>query len=250
MKALIVANWKMNPKDFKEAKKLLEATKKTASSAKGVTIVVAPPHIFLRELAAGSRGGKVAFAAQNAHFLESGSYTGEISLPQVKDAKAGYVIVGHAERRLLGETNDDVKKKVAAIVNAHLTPIVCVGESQREPNGEHFQFIREQIDVALADTPAARMSKVVIAYEPVWAIGATKAMQPTDMREMSIFIRKTIVERYGEVGLGMTILYGGSVDATNAAAMMREGDVKGLLVGRASTDAEAFSELIKAVSKA
>lgn len=245
-----MANWKMNPATFREARKLFDETKKLTSAAQGVSIVVCPPAIFLRELATGQRAGsKIAFGIQNAHFEERGSFTGEISMPEAKDAKASYVLIGHAERRALGETDEEVRKKVSAAITANITPVLCVGEKSRE-SGEYYDVVREQLRAGLMAVPEKKVSKVVIAYEPVWAIGAAAAMNPREMHEMAIFIRKTIVERFGDAGHKVTILYGGSIDAKNAADMLQNGDVKGLLVGRASVDAKAFGELVRAVSLA
>lgn len=249
MKSLIVANWKMNPATVKEAKKLFEATKKAAANLKGVSVVVVPPSVFLRDIA-GMPHGKVGIGAQNAHFETAGSFTGEISVPQVRDAKATHLIIGHAERRAMGESDEDVRKKVAIALDAGLTPILCIGEHARSGDGEHFAFVKEQLRIALQNISPTKLSKIVFAYEPVWAIGAKEAMQPREMHEMSIFIRKTLFERFGEPGMNAVILYGGSIDATNTATMLREGDVKGLLVGRASIDADAFTELLKAAAKA
>jgi len=246
MKALIVANWKMNPPSLKAAKALLSATKRAALSARDVTLIVAPPAIFLQPLAAGAQG-RTAFAIQNAHAAEGGAHTGEISLQQANDAKASYVIIGHAERRAAGETDAVVREKVAAAFALSLTPILCIGEQSRGAGAEHFSVVREQLHSALDGLPANKISKLIVAYEPVWAIGATKAMQPPQMHEMSIFIRKAVVEKFGESGHGVKVLYGGSIDASNAATMLKDGDVRGLLVGRASTDATVFAELLRAV---
>lgn len=247
MKALVVANWKMNPDSLKAAKKLLEATKKAAASAKGVSVIVCPPAVFLRDIAA-SRAGKVAFGAQNIYFENRGSYTGEVSPVQVKDAKATYVIVGHAERRAMGESNDDARKKVDAALAIGLLPILCIGERERGQGAEHFEFVRDQLRSCISEEAGKRLSKIIIAYEPVWAIGAPKPMLPGQMHEMSIFIRKTLVERFGSAGHNIVILYGGAIDAGNAADMLRNGDVAGLLVGRASVDKQAFIELLRAVA--
>jgi len=250
MKSLIVANWKMNPATVKEAEKLFEATKKAAAAAKGVSVVVAPPSIFLRDIAQRAGGSKVGLAAQNVHFENSGSFTGEISIPQVHDTKAAFALVGHAERRAIGETNEEVGKKVAALLEAKMTPILCIGEQERTPAGEHFLFVKEQLRTGLHGVSPAKIGKVIIAYEPVWAIGAAHPMSPRDMHEMSIFIRKMMVEKYGDLGMNNTVLYGGAVDAASAPAMLRDGDVKGLLVGRASVDARTFTELLNAAAKA
>jgi triosephosphate isomerase len=250
MKSLLVANWKMNPPTFKEAKKLLEATKKAAESAKNVTFVVAPPVLYIRELRAFYKGKKLSFAIQNAHAEAAGSFTGEISMVEAKDAGVAHVIVGHAERRALGETNDDTRKKVAAAIALGLAPILCIGELARTSEGNYFDFIKDQLKAGFADVLVAKIPRVTIAYEPVWAIGAATAMSPRDMHEMAIFIRKTIVGLYGEKGMAVKILYGGSIDETNAAAMLTHGDVVGLLVGRASTEPEKLAALVKAVKNA
>ena len=247
MKSLLIANWKMNPPTFKEAKKLLEATKKAADIAKNVTIVVAPPSIYVRELRATYRGKKLSFAVQSAHFEKAGSFTGEISMVQVKDAGATHVIIGHAERRAMGETNDDARKEVVAALALSLTPILCVGELARTADGAHFSYIKDQLKAGFADVLAPKIPRVIVAYEPVWAIGAETAMNPRDMHETAIFIRKTIVELYGEKGMAVKILYGGSIDDTNAPTMLKDGDVAGLLVGRASADPERLTALVRAI---
>jgi len=249
MKSILVANWKMNPETAREAKTLFDATKKAAEKAKNVQVIVAPPAIFLRQLSIGYRG-RISFALQNGFQDSHGAHTGEISFAQAADARAAYVLVGHAERRAMGETNDQTRLKVAGAFKAELTPILCVGEQVRDGSGQHFAFIREQLRVGLADMPVSSIKKVIIAYEPVWAIGGNKPMSPRDMHEMSIFIRKTIVEFYGEGGMDTKILYGGSVDEISAAEMLRDGDVRGLLVGRASAETHHITKLLAAAENA
>ncbi len=248
MKALVVANWKMNPISWKEAKKLFEETKRMSGLLK-VSVIVAAPPIFLRDIG-GLRRGKIGLAAQNVHFEQSGSFTGEVSALQAKDAKANYALVGHAERRAMGETDDDVRKKVAALLALEMTPIICIGEHVRDDEGSHFTFVREQLLTALRDVPQQKIAKVIIAYEPVWAIGAAEPMRPHDMHEMSIYIRKALVEKYGEVGHKLMILYGGAVDGTNVGTMLEHGGVKGFLVGRASVDAKRLAELLRVMKDA
>lgn len=246
---MLVANWKMNPATYREAKLLFDATKKASDRSKNVQVIVAPPAIYLRQLAVGYRG-RISFALQNGFQESGGAHTGEISFAQGADSRAAYAIVGHAERRAMGETNEQTKAKVAGALKEDLVPILCVGEQKRDGSGDHFPFIREQLRVGLADAPAASLKKVMIAYEPVWAIGATKPMSSRDMHEMSIFIRKTIVEFYGEAGMEIKILYGGSVDEISAAEMLQNGDVRGLLVGRASAEAHHITKLLAAAEKA
>lgn len=239
----------MNPPTIALAKRLLTDTRKAADKHK-VSVVVAPPSIFLRELAGKSRGTRVTFALQHGHFDEGGAHTGEISMQQAKDAKASYVLIGHAERRARGESNEDTKKKVEAAHAHGLIPVLCVGETQRSPNGEYFNLIAEQLRAALSDLSAAQLLRSIIVYEPLWTIGTDDTMSPRDMHEMAIFIRKTIVNMRGEQGHSMRILYGGSLNAENTSAMLREGDIHGLLVGRASWDAVEFAHLLKAVGNA
>lgn len=250
MKSIVVANWKMNPLTFRDAKKLFEASRKAADIAKNAAVVIAPPALYVRDLLVSYKGKRLAFAAQNLHFEASGSYTGEISAPQLKDARVSYAIIGHAERRAMGETNDDTNKKVLAALGASIVPILCIGERARSQSGDHFTFVRHQLIDGLRNVPPAKLSKIIIAYEPVWAIGAAKPMSPSDMHEMAIFIRKTIVESMGQGGMNIKMLYGGSIDETSAADMLRNGDVNGLLVGRASTDPKKFSALLAAASNA
>ncbi len=248
MKSIVVANWKMHPATYREAKSLFEATKKVIEKSKSVSLVVAPPSIYLRELGNLYKGRRIALALQNAAAEATGSYTGEISLVQGKDARATYCVIGHAERRAMGETNDDARRKVAAALALKMTPILCIGETTRSASGEHFQLIKDQLRIALTDVLPQKVAHVTIAYEPVWAIGATQAMQPRDMHEMAIFIRKSIVQTHGKEGMNMKILYGGSIDETNARPMLEEGDVAGFLVGRASVDAAKFAALIQSLS--
>ncbi len=250
MKTLLVANWKMNPASFKEAKALLDATRKAGDKAKQVSLVIAPPSIYLRQLRLLYKGKRIAFGAQSANAELGGAFTGDISLTQVRDAKASYILVGHAERRAAGETNADTKKKVAAALALNLTPVLCVGETTRGNSGDHFGVVAEQIKAGLDGVQKPMIKKVLIAYEPVWAIGASRPMSSRDMHEMAIFIRKTIVGMHGDVGMQMRILYGGSIDETNAAEMCTEGEVEGLLVGRASAEPRKITALIAALQAA
>ncbi len=247
MKSIIVGNWKMKPVSFREAKRLFEATKKVAEKCPNISLIIAPPALYLHEFASSYRGKRISFAIQNAHAEASGAFTGEISLAQARDAGASYAIVGHSERRAMGETNEDTQKKVSAALKEKLTPILCFGERERTQGGEHFGIVAEQLRIGLADVPPAKISKVILAYEPVWAIGGETTMNPHDMHTMTIFIRKTIVGIYGNVGHKIRILYGASVGEKNALEMMREAHVHGFIVGHVSTDAARFAMLLKVI---
>ena len=249
MKCIVVANWKMNPATWREAKKLFEAEKKAAERANSVNVVVAPPAIYLRELSGAYRGNRVAFAVQDAHFEAGGAHTGSISLAQAKDSRARYVLVGHAERRAEGESDDEIRKKVAAALALSMTPILCVGETVRTEGGGQFDVVRDQLRLGLADVSPSALSRTLIVYEPLWTIGAKSTMAPRDMHQMSIFMRKCAVDTHGEAGRALKILYGGSVDEKNAPAMFAEGNVRGFLVGRASINALEFGKLLEAIER-
>ncbi len=245
MKAIVVANWKMHPETAAAAKRLLEVTKRAAASCKGLTIIVAPPSIYLREIA--KARGKLACAVQSARAEKEGAFTGAISLVQAKDARCAYALVGHAERRAAGETNEETSAQLQEALALGISPILCVGERERSADGRHFATVKEQLRAAFAGVKSASIKKIIIAYEPVWAIGASTPMTPRDMHEMSIFIRKSTVELLGPAAMDVRILYGGAIDATNARAMLADGDVHGLLVGRASADATALKALLASI---
>jgi triosephosphate isomerase len=248
MKTIVVANWKMNPRTMRDAKKLFEATRRAAESAKDVSVIVAPPAIFLRDLATNYKGKKLVLAAQNGHFQKEGAYTGEISMVQIKDAKAGAVIIGHAERRAMGETNEETRAKVNASLAQKLSPVFCIGEAKRSGSGEHFLFVKEQLQTGLRDVAPANLPKIIVAYEPVWAIGADKPMSTQQMHEMAIFIRKSLVGSHGEKAMNTKIIYGGAIDETNAKDMRENGDVHGFILGRASSDAGKFTALMASLT--
>lgn len=243
-KPLIVANWKLNPETFREAKVLFDATRKAAEKTKRANVVVAPPALFLHELRARYKGRALGFAAQDGSAEPLGAHTGDISMAQLKHAGAAYVIIGHSERRAKGETDEDTRRKVAASLDAKLTPILCVGERARDASGSHFNFVREQLHAALGDIAPEKLGKLVIAYEPVWAIGGEQAMQPHDIHQMAIFIRKAAVGVHGDAARTLRVIYGGSTNEENARAILDEGDVQGLLPGHVSLDATRFTALL------
>lgn len=252
MHPIVIANWKMNPETFAEAKRLFESIKKTASTSKTVDIVITPPSVFLQGLASGYKGSLVRFGIQHARAENAGSYTGDISMIQAKNAGALYALIGHAERRYpkegVGMTNEDARAQVRSALSLAMKPVLCVGEQSRDEHGGHLAYIKEQVDVALADVQKHQFKDIVIAYEPVWAIGAKEAMLPHDIHETTLYIRKVVADKFGsKPALSMPILYGGSVDDANARVVLREGTTQGLLVGRASLDSLTFAKLVIAL---
>ncbi|HET8581376.1 MAG TPA: triose-phosphate isomerase [Candidatus Paceibacterota bacterium] len=248
MAVTIVANWKMHPQTKAGARVLVSATKKAARTIRGLSVIIAAPSIFLAEAAKGPKSAKVAFAAQDIHFEKVGAFTGETSAWQAKDVGAAYTLIGHSERRAMGETDEDTRKKVAAALAAGLKPILCVGEKHRDSEGEYLAGFSAQLMTGLADVPASKLKAVSIAYEPVWAIGGEKPMSPNLMHETSLYIRKVLSERFGKAALSVPILYGGSITEQTAREMMTEGEVQGLLVGHVSVDPVRFATLLKSLA--
>ncbi len=252
-KKIAAGNWKMNT-TLQEGTQLitdiltnLEADPPRQDAGE-MLIIFAPPFITLKDAVELTRGnGQVKIAAQNCHTEEKGAFTGEISVPMIKSTGAEYVIIGHSERRAyFNESYEMLAKKVDVTLKHGLSPIFCCGEKLeiREKN-EHFNLVKEQIESSLFHLDAEAFSKVVIAYEPVWAIGTGVTASPEQAQEMHAFIRKLIAEKYGmPAAEETTILYGGSVNAKNASELFAQKDVDGGLVGGASLKAGDFAVIV------
>lgn len=246
VKKLVVGNWKMNPVSLEEARKIVGGVKRAIKNSRKTDVVFCPPFVYLSPIG-NLMKGNLFLGAQNANSETAGPYTGEVGHMQLPQFGVKYVIVGHSERRKMGETDEVINKKVQSVVSLGVTAIVCVGESHRDSNGEYLDFIKQQIQKALKDVPKKSFGNIVIAYEPIWAIGAKESMSPRDLHEMSIFIKKVLKDTYSIVGDDVRIIYGGSVDRVNAGVLVKEGNVSGLLVGRQSLDSKDFVEIIKIV---
>jgi len=248
-KKLLVANWKMNPESSVKAEQLFAGIKITASKLSKVQTVIAPPFVYLTQLANLYRGHRMLLAGQDMFWEKKGSFTGEISSSMLKDSGATHVIVGHSERRALGESSEDVNQKVLAAVQTGLIVILCIGETNRDhKNGTHLSFLTKQLEVALNDIPKIKLSKIVIAYEPIWAIGKSKedALNPEELHETVLFIKKVLANLFGKnIALKVPILYGGSAEKGNTKALLTEGMVDGLLVGHASLSVKEFSDMLR-----
>lgn len=251
-KKIIVGNWKMNPLTQKDALNIFANIRAVAGVAKKVTTVVCPPVIFLSDLLKSGKGSKVGVGAQDACAETSGAYTGEVSVAMVAQAGAGYVIVGHSERRAAGDTNEMVNKKVRSALKAGLKVILCVGEHEKDEHGHYLSFIKDQIVSALFGVPKTQFANILIAYEPIWAIGkeATGVETPEGFLHNMLFVRKVLDGVGGnKIAHSTPVLYGGSVDKKNAVAFLVEGKADGLLVGRASLEPTRFAEIIKLADK-
>ncbi len=245
-KKLIVGNWKMNPIDEYNARDIVKKVKRASEKLKKSQVIICPPHLYL-PLFTKTKSKNFLLGSQNAHYEVSGSFTGEVSFSMLYQFGVRFVIVGHSERRKMGETDEVVNRKVKSIVNSGMSAIVCVGESIRDHNGDYLEFIKKQIKEALNDVPKKILNQIVIAYEPIWAIGAREAMSSRDLHEMSIFIKKVLNDTFGSYSEDVRIIYGGSVDSVNADTLVKEGNVSGLLVGRQSLTPKDFIQIINSV---
>ena len=244
----VVGNWKLH-KTIAESLALVTELKNQLGAVKGVAVGVAPVFTALHAVAKRLEGSPIVTCAQNCHWEPSGAWTGEVSASLVGDAGATWVIVGHSERRqFFGDTNEGVGKKARAVLAAGLGAIICVGESLAERDGGRtLAVIDDQLTSALADIAATRASKLVIAYEPVWAIGTGRTATPAQAQEVHAHIRKRLAERLGAGAAdAIRIQYGGSVKPGNAEALIAEPDIDGALVGGASLEAADFIAIVKA----
>ena len=244
-KPLIIANWKCNPTTSKQAEHLFETVKKELVKTKEAEVVICPPFVWLSLLGASSRGGS-AFGSQDCHWEEKGAYTGQISPLMLKNLGCRYVIIGHSERRkYCQETDEIVNKKVKVVLKTRLRPIVCVGE---EVGDEMSLVVGEQIEKDLTGIVAARIREVIIAYEPIWAIGTGAPCSSDDAMRAALFIRKTLTKLYDRsIAEKVKILYGGSVTSQNAADYIKGATMNGLLVGNASLNATEFVKIVRGV---
>ena len=243
---IMAANWKMH-KNPSEAVAFAEQFLPLVRDADTVDIVLAPPYIGLDRLAAAIAGSAVTLAAQNVHPEAKGAFTGEIAPGMLRDLGCAYAIVGHSERRtLFGEDSAFVSRKAAALLEAGMRPIVCVGETleQREAN-QTFEVVGGQLEQSLADVAVGRASEVVIAYEPVWAIGTGKTATPEMAQEVHAFARERLAKRFGDAAGEIRIQYGGSVKPDNVAELMAQPDIDGGLVGGASLEPESFAKIVR-----
>jgi len=243
---IIVGNWKMH-KTTADAVALVKDLRSSVAQVHDVDIGVAPPYTALMAVAEALHGSTIFVTAQNMHWEPQGAFTGEISAAMLSDAGCTRVIVGHSERRqYFAETDATVNRKLTAALNAQLDPILCIGETldKREANAT-FSVLAQQIRQGLADIASGDMSRVVIAYEPIWAIGTGKTATPDQAQEVHAFIRGLLGELYGKaLADEVRIQYGGSVNAGNIHPLMTQLDVDGALVGGASLEASSFAQIV------
>jgi triosephosphate isomerase len=242
----VCGNWKMH-KTVGEAVALVGELRAGLADAAAVQVAVAPPYTALHAVAGALAGSPVELAAQEVHWEAQGAFTGAVSPAMLADVGCRHAIVGHSERRqLFGETDEGVRRKVAALFAANVLPIVCVGETLAEREAVRtLEVVERQVRAALAGLPAAALGSLTVAYEPVWAIGTGKTATSGQAQEVHAAIRNILRELGGSAGDAVRILYGGSVKPENAAELMSQPDVDGALVGGASLKAKDFIAFVK-----
>ena len=245
-KKVIAGNWKMN-KDLHQSQKLVSEIINGLGKDTKADVIVCPPFTSLNEVSSLLKGTQIKLGAQNMHHEESGAYTGEVSADMLKSVGCEYVILGHSERRLIfNEPDELINKKIKAALAKGLKPIFCIGEllEQRE-NGETMQVVSRQVEKGLEGVSAEQMKNVIIAYEPVWAIGTGKTATPEQAQEVHSFIRELVAKKFSvSVAENLIIQYGGSVKPDNAGELLSQKDIDGALVGGACLKADSFLGII------
>ncbi len=245
-KKIVIGNWKMNPETFKEAKELSEGIRKKMVGVKKTTAVVCPPHLYFMSLKPKNASTKLFYGLQNIAREAAGSFTGELSATMARNCGVTYTIIGHSERRALGETDDDVNKKVLLALKEGIKAVICVGESKVDEHAGHLTFIKNQIVTALKGVTTSDIGNVLIAYEPLSAIGAKNPITSYEIHQRNIFIKKVLCDLYGKAkAFDIPVLYGGSANAMNAKELVEGGEVDGLLVGRDSLKVDNFIAILK-----
>lgn len=245
-KKIVAGNWKMN-RAIADSEDLAAGVKRELSECRDVDVVLCPPFTSLKVVGDIISDTVIKLGAQNMHWEGDGAHTGEISGSMLRDLYCHYVIVGHSERRAnCGETDEIVNRKVRAALDANLTPIVCVGETleQREA-GDARNIVKAQVEGSLAGLGGG-LARIILAYEPVWAIGTGQTATPGQAQEMHAFVRDRLRELGGEIADTVRIQYGGSVKPSNAAELFGQPDIDGGLVGGASLEARSFVEIVEA----
>ena len=248
---LIAGNWKMY-KTVAEAERYIQALLPRVASLEGVELAICTPFTALAAMVDSTRGSRVAVFAQNMHEAAEGAFTGEVAAPMLVELDVAGVVLGHSERRqYFAESDHAVALKLAAALEAGLRPILCVGETEDERvAGDTERKLRHQVQEGLEDVPAGRLAEVAVAYEPIWAIGTGRVATPEQAQETASFVRALVGALAPGVAADVRVLYGGSVNAANAAELLALPDVDGALVGGASLDAESFAAIATAARDA
>ena len=247
MKRFVIGNWKENPSSTKKALDILRGVKKAAGLATKVETVLIPPAVFLSTLQKETKASKrITLGGQGSFWEEEGAFTGSIGPGMLKDVGAKYILVGHSEQRAAGVTDAMVNKKMKAVLKAGVKPILCVGERRRDNDGKFVRLVRDQIAAALHGIQPKQIAPLVVAYEPIWAIGTGKAASDKDALEMALLVRHTLIQLYSrKTAERIPVLYGGSVNTKNCDDFLEHSEIAGFLVGGASLQPKEFSQIIQ-----
>jgi len=250
MVKIVVANWKMNPQSVKDAEVIFKEASNSVKNIKNVKVIICPPFPFLF-ISQKFKNKKIAIGSQNVSVNTEGSHTGEVSPKMLSSLGVSYSIVGHGECRANGETDKIINEKILNLLKCKISPILCIGEKTRDHDGDYLTSVLGQIKSSLSGVPLSQMKNIIIAYEPIWAIGGQAERQATkeEFMEMKIFIKKVISDIYnGKVAHSIPILYGGSVNPLNAKYFAYEGEADGLLVGRDSINPKKFGAILSTLN--
>ncbi|MCK4386621.1 MAG: triose-phosphate isomerase [Candidatus Pacebacteria bacterium] len=251
-KKVIIANWKMNPNTLREARAIFLGIRKKVAKLKKTRVIICPPAVYIGELKRMQKGTKILIGTQDCFNQCKGAWTGALSPKMLKSVGAEFVIVGHSEKRARGESDEIINQKMKLALKSGLKTILCVGEKKRDEEGDYFGFLEKQLLSALNGIGKNFSKKILIAYEPIWAVGkkAKRVITNKELRQVCIFIKKVLADKYGSKNFGaVEILYGGSVDYKNAEGLMLESGIDGFLVGRESLNIEKFGNLLEVVEK-
>ncbi|HMO78860.1 MAG TPA: triose-phosphate isomerase [Candidatus Paceibacterota bacterium] len=248
-KKIVVANWKTNPKNYNDAKKIFLDLKKSNLKLKNTLCVLCPPTIFIREMIEKYSGSRFSFGVQDVSVKNDDESTGDVSPEILKNIGIKFSIVGHSERRKNGESDQVVSLKLKNSIESKIIPILCIGEIERDNSGKYLRFIEQQIRDSLSLLSMLEVRKILIAYEPVWAIGkGHNAISGHELHQINLYIKKILSDIYDrKTAMSIPILYGGSIDAENCKELICEGEVDGFLVGRSSLNPFVFNDILKVV---
>jgi triosephosphate isomerase len=247
-KYLIIGNWKMNPSSPEEAAIIVKKTRTAAATLIHTSVVVCPPFVFIPLAVPRQAAANFFVGAQSVSAEEGGPHTGLVSATMLQSVGVEYVIVGHSEERAQGLSNAEVARRAAAVIHSGMKAVVCVGEKVRDADGAYLEMLKIQIRESCAGLKAEDVANMIVAYEPIWAVGAPEPMGAEQIYETSLFVKKVLTDIFGQEAVRkVRVLYGGAVNSRNAAEIMNTGKVDGLLVGRESVNATGFVELVKAV---
>lgn len=248
-KPILVANWKNYPGSLLEAQTLLKELAKKRELYKKLFVFIAPPFVYLESVANRIKGF-AQLGSQDISSLAKGTYTGEILPDILKSFGVRISIIGHSERRVLGETIIEIKEKIKVALRSGVTPLLCIGEQTRDTDGEHLELLRQELKICLSGLSKNEVAKIALAYEPVWAVGknAQGVIEVSELAQTVVFLRKALADLFGrKAAESVPILYGGSVDPSNAQALMQGSGIRGFLVGRASLNTKSFEAIARAL---